>query len=157
MPPGRSSKSWEGSPVIRGLIIGLGGHAHAYVTRLSLEDVTTGELLYDVHPELDEDGNVIDIPILTHRGKGLGLPVFPDHIYRVTAEYYNPHDVTIEDGGMGAVAGGFIPHEDWPAANAGEPLYLADYDWVLRSQSEHGGASHEHPGTEGEGASHPGR
>lgn len=138
LPPGRATKSWEASPVIRGLIVGLSGHLHAHATRLTLEDVTTGELLYDIRPDLDDDGQVVHIPMLKHRGKGVGALVVPEHIYRVTAEYYNPFDVTLEEGGMGAVAGAFVPLESWPAANPDEPLYAADYEWVLKSQSAHG-------------------
>ena len=40
------------------------------------------------------------------------------------------------------MAGALIPLEDWPAANPREALFAADYDWVVRSQVEHG-AVHE--------------
>ena len=138
LPPGHSTKSWETSPAIPGLIVGLGGHLHAYASRLALEDVTTGEVMYDVRPKLADDGQILDIPILTHRGRGVGTLVVPGHVYRITAEYWNPFDEVIVDGAMGAVAGAFIPMEDWPAANPGNALYAADYDWVIRSQVEHG-------------------
>ncbi|WP_420635173.1 hypothetical protein [Candidatus Palauibacter sp.] len=144
LPPGLSTKSWEASPAIRGLVIGLGGHLHAYASRLMFRNLTTGELLYDVRPELDENGQIVDIPMLTHQGRGVGVLVVPGHTYRITAEYLNPFDTVIENGGMGAVGGAFIPLERWPASNPREALFAADYDWVIRSQVAHG-AAHEGP------------
>ncbi|WP_419858542.1 hypothetical protein [Candidatus Palauibacter irciniicola] len=141
LPPGRSVKTWDASPAIRGLIIGLGGHLHAHASRLRFENLSTGEVLYDIRPRLDEDGHVVEIPALTHRGRGVGVPVVPQHRYRITVEYRNPFDSAIEDGGMGSIAGAFIPLEDWPAADPREALFAADYAWVLRSQIEHGAVS----------------
>jgi len=138
LPPGRSVKTWDASPAIRGLIIGLGGHLHAHASRLRFENLSTGEVLYDIRPRLDEDGEVVDIPALTHRGRGVGALVVPEHRYRITVEYRNPFDSVIEEGGMGSIAGAFIPLEDWPAANPRQALFAADYEWVLRSQIEHG-------------------
>ena len=140
LPPGRSTKSWEASPAIRGLIIALGGHLHAHATRLTFRNLTTGQVIYDVRPKVDGDGRIVDIPMLTHRGRGLGVLVVPDHTYRITAEYLNPFETVIEDGGMAAVGGVFLPLEAWPAANPREALFAADYDWVIRSQVGHGAA-----------------
>ena len=58
LPPGRSEKSWEGSPAIPGRLLGVGGHLHKYGVALRLEDVTTGELLWEATPILDEEGEV---------------------------------------------------------------------------------------------------
>lgn len=147
LPPGRSSKSYEASPAIRGLILGLGGHLHRYATSLRLEDVTTGEVLYEVEPELRPDGHIERIPALLHRGRGIGMLVEPSHVYRVTAEYSNPTGETIPDGGMGSVAGAFLPLEPWPGADPFDPLYRADYEWVLASlRHGEGGGAHEHGG-----------
>ena len=141
LPPGHSVKTWDASPAIRGLIIGLGGHLHAHASRLRFENLTTGEVLYDIRPKLDEEGHVAGIPALMHRGRGVGALVVPEHRYRITVEYRNPFDTVIEDGGMGSIAGAFIPLEKWPAANPREALFAADYDWVLRGQVEHGAVS----------------
>ena len=148
LPPGHSVKTWDASPAIRGLIIGLGGHLHAHASRLRFENLSTGEALYDIRPTLDEQGHVVDIPALTHRGRGIGVLVVPEHRYRITVEYRNPFNSVIEDGGMGSVAGAFIPLEDWPAANPRAALFAADYDWVLRSQVEHGAVHEGHEGSD---------
>lgn len=137
LPPGASSKSFEASPVVSGLILGLGGHLHQYATRLTLRDLTTDDILYDVEPDVNDDGHIEKIPMLLHRGKGPGLLVEPSHVYRVTAEYWNPTGELIPGGGMGAVAGAFVPLDEWPSADPGNPLYVADYEWVLASQEHH--------------------
>jgi len=138
LPAGHSTRSYEGSPTIRGLIVGMGGHLHQYATRLRLEDVTDGSVLYDIHPNVGEDGHIESIPALLHGGKGVGALVEPDHVYRITAEYLNPTGAPIPEGGMGSIAGGFIPLEEWPASNPRDPLYIEDYQWVLASLSQHG-------------------
>ncbi len=133
LPPGGLRKSYDASPAVRGLILGLGGHLHRYATALRLEDVTTGEVLYEAELDVDDEGHMTAIPPLRYRGKGLGLLIEPSHVYRVTAEYHNPTGETIPDGGMGSVAGAFLPLEEWPASNPADPLYAADYAWVLES------------------------
>lgn len=147
LPPGASRKSYAASPAVRGLIVGLGGHLHQHATALRLEDVTTGEVLYDAEIEVDEDGHLREIPVMLHRGRGLGLLIEPEHVYRVTAEYFNPTGETIPGGGMGSVGGAFIPLEAWPASNPFDPLYEADYEWVLESLS-HEAMNMEHDHTE---------
>lgn len=147
LPPGEFRKSYAASPAVRGLIVGLGGHLHRYATALRLEDVTTGEMLYDAEIEVDEEGHLREIPVMRHRGKGLGLLIEPGHVYRVTAEYFNPTGETIPDGGMGSVAGAFIPLGAWPASDPFDPLYEADYEWVLASLS-HEAMNMEHDHTD---------
>lgn len=149
LPPGRSRRSWEGSPAISGGIIGLGGHLHRYATRLVLDDVTEERTLYRVRPVTDAEGHIREVPV--HRysgGEGIGALIYPSHRYRVTVTYDNPTDETIPDGGMGSVAGGFIPLEEWPAADPDDPLFQRDYRWVLRSL-EGGSEDHEHTGEPG--------
>lgn len=142
LPPGESSKSFDASPAVKGMIVGISGHLHQYATRLTLRDLTTGEMLYDVSPTIGENGEIEEIPVLLHRGRGLGALLEPDHVYRVTAFYDNPTGAPIEDGGMGAVAGAFIPLGEWPVSNPTDPLFVQDYEWVLASLSQHGGGDH---------------
>lgn len=40
LPPGRSERSWQGSPAIRGRLLGIGGHLHRYAEVLRFEDLT---------------------------------------------------------------------------------------------------------------------
>lgn len=135
LPPGRTVMAWEGSPAIRGAIVGIGGHLHRYATELRLEDVTAGRVLYRVEPVVGKDGHIEKVPASMYRGHGIGLPIFPSHVYRVSVTYFNPTDRVIPEGGMGSVAGGFLPDDDdvWPAADPEDPIYSEDYRLVLRS------------------------
>jgi hypothetical protein len=103
LPPGRSETSWEGSPAVPGRILGVGGHAHQYAVALKLLDVTEDRILYETAPITDDDGTVIGMAqdfFLTR----LGIPVHPDHTYRLSVVYENPTGEVIPDGGMGALA-----------------------------------------------------
>src|SRR5690606_12937131 len=97
LPPGRSVKSWEGSPAVPGRILGLGGHLHKYGVVLRLEDVTEGKILWEAEPILDAEGEVIGMPMKKFLWT-LGIPIRPDHVYRLTAIYENPTGETIPDG-----------------------------------------------------------
>lgn len=162
LPPGEYSKSWEGSPAIPGGIMGMGGHLHQYATRLVLEDVTTGDILYDVRPDVHDDHGIEEVPVIRYTRRGIGRPIYPDHVYRVTAYYDNPTGAMIPEGGMGSVAGAFVPYADaaWPLADPTEELFAADYADVIVSTDmsgmeggghDHmGGEQHEHAAPEGE-------
>ena len=58
----------------------------------------------------------------------LGVHIQPSHRYRITVTYDNPTTQTIPEGGMGSVAGLFIPDRgaQWPAVNTADPVYQQD-------------------------------
>jgi len=147
LPPGKLVKHWEGSPAISGRIMGLGGHLHNNSTSLTMEDLTTGDTLYHVVPVRDAEGHLQAVPVKKFYGIfHIGKRIFPSHTYRVTAEYFNPTQDTIRGGGMGSVAGGFVPddEDDWPAADPNDPLYRQDYINVLHSLEMHMAAGMGH-------------
>jgi hypothetical protein len=135
LPPGRTEKSWDGSPAIDGMVVGLGGHLHPYAESLTLEDLTDGKVLYQIKPEMRDDGRIGSLPTVLFGEADLGVSFYQDHLYRVTATYFNPTDETIKGGGSGTVAGAFIPEEEaaWPAPDENDPLYATDYRNVLAS------------------------
>ena len=129
LPPGRVSKSTEGSPAIPGTIVGVGGHLHDYGVELELRDVTTGQVLWHVTPQRDAAGHVLDLPITTfYNWHRLGLHITPAHRYRITASYDNPTGHLIPDGGMGSIAGLFVPDRgtQWPLVDPTNPAYVQD-------------------------------
>ena len=144
LPPGRSSKSWEGRPALPGRILGLGGHMHKYGVALRFEDVTAGKVIWEGKPITDEDGNVTAMPrkLLLWR---LGLPIKPTHVYRLTAIYDNPTGAPIEGGGMGALGGFFVADErfTWPTVDRDHPDYLADLD-VMYPERKGSNGTHRH-------------
>jgi hypothetical protein len=127
LPAGHSEKSWEGRPAVPGRILAIGGHLHEYGVALRVEDVTAGRLLWGTTPVTDAAGQIVAIPNKTFWWR-LGVPLYPDHTYRVTAVYDNPTGRTIRDGAMGAVAGVFLPADmdRWPAVDRTSPEYQRD-------------------------------
>src|SRR3989475_3800389 len=113
LPPGRSERSYEGSPAVPGKIIGLGGHMHDYGRLIEFVDVTTGKPIYSAAPVTDATGHIRSVPITRLYGwTRLGAHIVPDHRYRVTVYYDNPTGQAVPDGGMGVVGGLFVPDRD---------------------------------------------
>lgn len=133
LPPGPSSRSYEATPAVEGRLLALSGHTHDHATSLRFENVTTGEVLWETSPVLDDDGRVEAIPSgrLYLRG---GEVVTPEHTYRLTVEYDNPTGRTIPDGGMGSIGGIVVPvgGEAWPAVDTTSELYRLDRLHYLR-------------------------
>lgn len=133
LPPGRSSRSYEATPAVAGRLLALSGHMHDYATGLRFEDATTGEVLWEAAPVLDDVGRVERIPtghLFLHGGE----VVTPEHTYRLTVEYDNPTGRTIPDGGMGSIGGIVVPMdgERWPAVDTTSELYRLDRRHYLR-------------------------
>jgi hypothetical protein len=143
LPPGRSSRSWEARPAVAARILGVSGHLHQYGTDLRLEDVTAGKVLWDARPQVDRDGQVVAMPATKFIWQ-LGVPVRPDHVYRLTAEYFNPTGDTIPGGAMGALGGAVVPDGDarWPVVDRNDPQLKLD--WHLVHTGNQGGHMHMH-------------
>lgn len=140
LPPGRSSRSYEGSPAVAGRIIGMGGHMHDYGRLIEFTDVTTGATIYRAAPKLDGAGHIQSVPVsLLYGWTRLGVHIAPEHRYRVTVSYDNPTGAPIPDGGMGVVAGLFVPDHGvhWPATDRGDSLYQQDHGHYMRETGGH--------------------
>ncbi|HVH66574.1 MAG TPA: hypothetical protein VM716_01770 [Gemmatimonadales bacterium] len=138
LPPGRTERFWEGSPAIAGTILGLGGHLHDFGVSLELKDVTSGQVLWQGTPVTDGTGRIISFPLARfYNWHRLGVHVAPEHRYRLTAVYDNHTGHAIRDGGMGAVAGLFVPDRGttWPAVDIRDTLYQQDLAATIRSGS----------------------
>lgn len=131
LPPGRSVRTYQARPAVAGRIVGIGGHLHEYGTRIGLEDATTGEVLWQARPMVEESGSIDHVP-QGRLYRSLGVPITPDHAYRVSVTYENPTDDTIPRGGMGVVGGVFLPDGPRPRAHRGDPLYVLDRKHYLR-------------------------
>jgi len=135
LPPGRSERFYEGSPVVPGKIVGIGGHVHDHAIALELRDQTTGDVLWRATPLTDATGHVVGMPVKKFIGvRGVGVRITPDHRYRVTVFYDNPTGRTLPEGGMGVVGGLFKPATGvvWPAADPTDMLYVRDLRHALR-------------------------
>ena len=129
LPPGRTSKSIEGSPSIPGTLVGLGGHLHDHGVAIEFSDATTGESLWRAVPKVDSAGHVQDLPVTTfYNWHRLGLHIMPEHRYRVTVTYNNPTGQVIPAGGMGVIGGLFVPDDpkNWPRVDPTNDAYVQD-------------------------------
>ena len=143
LPPGTHGMSWEGSPAVDGRILAIGGHMHDFADWLRLEDVTTGEVLWEVRPEVDERGRTVGVPTGMPWWRG-GLRLRKSHVYRISVQYTNPLAGPAPDGGMGAIGGIILAPEDaWPAFDPGHPDYAQDLRNTLEKPNE---AAHGHGG-----------
>ena len=129
LPPGRSERAYEGSPAVAGDLVVIGGHLHEYGQTIELSDATTGELIWRGEPAPTAAGKAGAVPIgklygFTRRG----AHITPDHRYRVRVVYDNPTGHVVAAGGMGVVAGLFIPARGavWPSADPNDSLYQQD-------------------------------
>lgn len=132
LPPGPASFSWEGRPAVPGEILVIGGHLHDHATGITLSDVTTGELLWTGDPQY-KDGALVGVTMDVLDDES-AIVLDPKHTYRVTARYDNPMPDTLVDGGMGVIAGVFLPDSGvvWPQADTTAFLYQVDRMHYLR-------------------------
>lgn len=150
VPPGRTVKAWEGSPAVEARILGAGGHLHDYAERLRLIDLTADRVLWSVAPNAAAGGRVHSVPE-GHFWWGGGIPVRPDHRYRVEVVYHNPTDRPSPLGGMGVVAGAVMPVGDasWPELDRSDRAYCLDLMNHVTAPARLSG--HGHGGEDGHG------
>ena len=129
LPPGRSERSYEGSPGVEGKIIVIGGHMHEYGRTIEFWDATTGTMLWHGERAPAPAGEPSAVPLTTFYSlTGIGLRITPAHRYRVRVIYENPTGRTIAAGGMGVVGGLFMPSRTavWPKTDLSDSLYQQD-------------------------------
>jgi hypothetical protein len=131
LPVGRTARWWQGSPAVAGRILGVGGHLHPNAEKLVLEDVTTGDTIWQGRPLHDDSGALVGVSIGRLYWKA-GVEVSPDHVYRVTVIYQNDTGATIPKGGMGVIAGVIMPSGPWPRPDVADSLYRLDRAHYLR-------------------------
>jgi hypothetical protein len=137
LPPGRSERSYEGSPSVAGNIVVIAGHLHEYGKFIELWDATTGELIWHGEPPHTADGTLRAVPIAKLFGlTRIGAHITPSHRYRVRVVYDNPTEKVVSAGGMGVVGGIFIPDRGtvWPSADPSDSLYRQDLRHFLHGE-----------------------
>jgi hypothetical protein len=149
LPPGRSERSYEGSPAVAGRLVVIGGHMHQYGQAIEFWDATTGTKLWHGEPAPAHAGEPSAVPVTTfYRLTGIGLPITPSHRYQVRVIYDNPTGSTIAAGGMGVVGGLFMPDRNavWPAADTSDSLYQKDLRHFMGTTAAAAPMSHMHMG-----------
>jgi len=149
VPPGKTVRAYEASPVIEGRILGIGGHLHDYAKVLRLEDVTADRVLWEAEPEYNDEGRLVGVSDSRLWLTG-GIKVTPDHVYRIHVEYENPMSHPAPDGGMGEIGGVIWASKDvvWPDFRRDDPVYVADLINTIEApekaggHGDHGGMDH---------------
>ena len=133
LPPGESTFSYEASPAMAGRIMVIGSHLHEHATGIRFEDLTEDEVIWEGRSITDDGDEVVGVTIGRLYRK-LGVKITPDHVYRVSVTYDNPSADTLYAGGMGVVAGVFMPRENimWPRADVADALYVLDRKHYLQ-------------------------
>ena len=155
VPPGRTVKSWTGSPVVDARLLALGGHLHDYGKELRLEDAESGEVLWSVEPETEGPHHVVRVPVSELWMRG-GIKVETEKDYRVVAVYQNPLDGPSPHGGMGVIAGAALADPaDFPPLDRDDPAYVTDLWNTLTAPVRAGaGGAHDGHGDGGGGEGH---
>ncbi len=135
VPPGVAKRSWEAQPATDVRILGLGGHAHDFVTALQLEDATTNSTLWRARLSLDPNGELLGVPAKYVWWHG-GIKLQKDHRYRITVEYNNTTNQPTPHGGMGVIAGFALGRRDWPLVNPTSAEYLADINNIIAAPTK---------------------
>ncbi len=136
LPPGRSEQYWEGSPAVAVRLLGVMGHLHQYGVLLRLEDRTAKTVLLEERPKTDSAGNILSMPLSSFLWT-FGKPIYPSHVYRLTAVYENPTGRTIPDGGMGVLGGiVMLSSGTWPRVDRNNAEYKKDVEAILHSDHQ---------------------
>ena len=149
LPAGHSETFFEASPVVPGTLVGIGGHVHDLAKYLEFKDVTSGEVLWKGEPVFDKDGAVQSVPTkMFYSWNRMGVKLDPSRTYRVTVVYDNTTGGAIPYGGMGVVAGLFLPAKGarWPAVDTTNADYKTDLGNTLGDGNAVGeiGMMHSH-------------
>ena len=116
LPPGRSERSAEFTMPLSGSILAIGGHMHDYALSIRLEDAESRRTLVKLNAKRTANGQIITLGRRVFGFHEEGLLLLAHHRYRVVAEYLNPTSYVLRQGGMGMMAGAFVPDDvrEWP-------------------------------------------
>lgn len=125
---GRTEQFWDAKPAVNVRLLGFTGHVRKYATALRFEDRTSGKVIWEVKPEIDEKGEPKAIPLKRYFFPTFGLGIRADHTYRLTVVYDNPTGETIVDGGMGTMGGVVLVGggTKWPGVDPHDPEFKMD-------------------------------
>lgn len=131
LPAGPSTWTRDFRLPLAGRIIGVGGHAHDYATRLALQDVTDStrpRRVVNLGIKLGPKGTIMAVDRQLPGITGDGIRLQDGHIYRMVGGYDNPTGKMIEKGAMLHMALLYVPdHPDqWPALNTADPDWIKD-------------------------------
>ena len=111
LKPGKNMTTGTVPVKYDGVLLGVGGHMHDYAKVIVLENVTRKETVAALDAKLDEQGQLLSMPVVTFFDKG-GYKFAAGETLKITATYENPTGKLLRDGAMGIVVGYFVPADD---------------------------------------------
>lgn len=148
LPPGRSTWHADLPLPTSGRIIGIGGHAHDFVTDLALQQVDAGRVrtVSRLRTTLDSAGLLRTVEQKLPGIRGAGIALRRGGIYRITGSYNNPTGQLIKDGAMLHLILLYAVDDmrQWPALDPDDPSFRADIDFMESRSEGAGEMGHEH-------------
>ena len=149
LPAGRSTFHADLTLPTPGRIIGIGGHAHDYVTGLALQEVTPNGVrtVSRLRTVTDSTGRLLSVEQKLPGIRGPGIRLRRGGVYRITGSYDNPTGAPLPEGGMLHIILLYAVDDmrQWPALDPDDPDFRRDIDWMEeRSGMGDGGGEHEH-------------
>jgi hypothetical protein len=111
LKPGKSVEAGETVTKYAGALLGVGGHMHDYAKQIVLEDVSRKETVASLDANVDAQGHLLSMPVVTFFDRG-GYKFAPGDVLKVSATYDNTSGKLLHDGAMGIVVGYFVPADD---------------------------------------------
>lgn len=135
LAPGPSKKVGSVTVKYSGVLLGVGGHMHAYARQLVLEDSRSKDPVAVLPAKVDPQGQLLSMPVVTFFQTG-GYVLAAGDKLTVTATYDNTSGKLLRQGAMGIVVGYFVPKDDAAFAGLWHPAKSAPHDMA--------NMSHEH-------------
>jgi hypothetical protein len=111
LKPGKNVTTGRVPVKYDGILLGVGGHMHDYAKEIVLEDATRKETVATLDAKVDDQGQLLSMPVVTFLDKG-GYKFAAGDQLRITATYDNPTGRLLRAGAMGIVVGYFVPADD---------------------------------------------
>ena len=152
LPAGPSTFHADLRLPVAGRIIGIGGHAHDYVTGLALQEVTSSGVrtVSRLRTVTDSTGRLSSVEQKLPGIRGPGIPLRRGATYRITGSYNNTTGAPLPEGGMLHIILLFAIDDprQWPALDKDDPDYRRDIDWLeersARAEEGMEGMEHHH-------------
>ena len=148
LPAGRSTWHADLTLPASGRIIGIGGHAHDYVTGLALQEVTGGRVrtVSRLRTTLDREGRLLSVEQKLPGIRGAGIPLRRGGTYRITGSYNNRTGELLKEGAMLHIIILFAVDDmrQWPTLDPDDPSFRKDIEFMETRSGDGEEVPHEH-------------
>lgn len=148
LPAGRSTWHADLTLPASGRIIGIGGHAHDFVTDLALQEVTGGRVrtVSRLRTTLDREGRLLSVEQKLPGIRGAGIPLRRGGTYRITGSYNNRTGELLKEGAMLHIILLYAVDDmrQWPTLDPDDPSFRKDVEFLETQGGDGEAVPHEH-------------